>query len=97
MDIEKSTQAKLPTKYGNFTIQVYKHKNQEHMVFLSENFDTLKVPNIRIHSECLTGDTFGSLKCDCQNQLHQAIEYIAKEGGNDNLPSTRGTKYWAFK
>lgn len=81
MNIEKSTQAKLPTKYGNFKIQVYKHKNQEHMVLFSDNFDTLKVPNIRIHSECLTGDTFGSLKCDCQNQLSLAIKYIAKEGG----------------
>jgi GTP cyclohydrolase II len=81
MHIEKSTEAKLPTKYGNFTIKVYKHKAQEHMVLLSENFHELQIPNVRIHSECLTGDTFGSLKCDCQNQLELAIKFIAKEGG----------------
>ncbi|WP_428737999.1 GTP cyclohydrolase II [Sulfurimonas sp.] len=81
MNIEKSTEAKLPTKYGNFTIKVYKQNNQEHLVFMSENFHDLKIPNVRIHSECLTGDTFGSLKCDCQNQLELAIKFIAKEGG----------------
>jgi GTP cyclohydrolase II len=36
---------------------------------------------VRIHSQCLTGDTFGSIKCDCNNQLHKALELIAKEGG----------------
>lgn len=81
MKIEKSNEAKLPTKYGNFTIKVYKHNDQEHLVLMSENFYDLKTPNVRIHSECLTGDTFGSLKCDCQNQLDQAIQFIAKEGG----------------
>ena len=81
MNIEKSTEAKLPTKYGNFSIKVYKQNNQEHLVFMSENFHNLKIPNVRIHSECLTGDTFGSLKCDCQNQLELAIKFIAKEGG----------------
>lgn len=81
MSIEKSTQAKLPTKYGNFIIKVYKHNAQEHLLVMSENFHDLKIPNVRIHSECLTGDTFGSLKCDCQNQLQLAIKFIAKEGG----------------
>ncbi|MFT7860379.1 MAG: GTP cyclohydrolase II [Sulfurimonas sp.] len=81
MKVEKSTEAKLPTKYGNFTIKVYKYKGQEHMVLMSEHFHDLKAPNVRIHSECLTGDTFGSLKCDCQNQLELAIEFIAQEGG----------------
>jgi GTP cyclohydrolase II len=81
MNIEKSTKAKLPTKYGNFTIKVYKQGFQEHMVLMSEDFEKIEIPNVRIHSECLTGDTFGSLKCDCQNQLNLAIEFIAKEGG----------------
>lgn len=48
---------------------------------MSENFHDLTIPNVRIHSESLTGDTFGSLKCDCQNQLELAIKFIAKEGG----------------
>jgi GTP cyclohydrolase II len=79
--IEKSNFANLPTKYGKFKIKVYKYNNQEHMVLISENFDNLESPHVRIHSECLTGDTFGSLKCDCQNQLDLALKFIAKEGG----------------
>lgn len=81
MKIKKSTEAKLPTKYGKFTIKAYTHNSQEHMVLMSENFHDIEIPNVRIHSECLTGDTFGSLKCDCQNQLDMAIKFIAKEGG----------------
>jgi GTP cyclohydrolase II len=81
MKIKKSTEAKLPTKYGKFTIKVYTHNAQEHMVLMSERFHDIEIPNVRIHSECLTGDTFGSLKCDCQNQLDMAIKFIAKEGG----------------
>jgi len=81
MKIKKSTEAKLPTKYGKFTIKAYTHNSQEHMVLMSEKFHDIKIPNVRIHSECLTGDTFGSLKCDCQNQLDMAIKFIAKEGG----------------
>lgn len=79
--IEKSKIAHLPTKYGKFNIKVYKQNNQEHLVLMSENFKELKNPYVRIHSECLTGDTFGSLKCDCQNQLDLALKFMAKEGG----------------
>ncbi|KIM03432.1 MAG: GTP cyclohydrolase [Sulfurovum sp. AS07-7] len=73
--------ANLPTKYGNFNIKAYKDGCQEHLAIMSKNFFELEVPMVRIHSECLTGDTFGSLKCDCNNQLHLALELIAKEGG----------------
>ena len=79
--IEKSKTANLPTKYGNFKIKVYKQDTQEHLVVTSENFEELNAPYVRIHSECLTGDTFGSLKCDCQNQLTLALKFMAKEGG----------------
>jgi len=79
--IEKSKTATLPTKYGNFNIRVYKQDTQEHLVVTSENFEELQNPYVRIHSECLTGDTFGSLKCDCQNQLTLALKFMAKEGG----------------
>ncbi len=81
MNIEKSNIANLPTKYGAFKIKVYKQDNQEHLIMMSDNFESLKTPYVRIHSECLTGDTFGSLKCDCQNQLDLALKFIAKEGG----------------
>lgn len=79
--IEKSNTASLPTKYGMFKIKAYKQGNQEHLVVVSENFEELEVPYVRIHSECLTGDTFGSLKCDCQNQLDLALKFIAANGG----------------
>ena len=81
MEIIKSKFATLPTKFGNFLIKAYKYKNQEHFILLSKNYKKTKYLNVRIHSECLTGDIFSSLKCDCQNQLDQAIRFIAKEGG----------------
>ncbi len=79
--IEVSNEANLPSKFGDFTIKAYKENNQEHLAIMSKNLKSLKTPLLRIHSECLTGDTLGSLKCDCANQLHLAMELIAKEGG----------------
>ncbi len=73
--------ANLPTRYGNFKIKAYKDGCQEHLAIISTDFKQLEVPNLRIHSECLTGDAFGSLKCDCNNQLHLALEYISTHGG----------------
>lgn len=78
---EISNIANLPTKYGNFFIQCFKKNNQEHLAIMSQNLNRLVNPLVRIHSECLTGDTLGSLKCDCQNQFALALELIAKEGG----------------
>ncbi|MBU4299417.1 GTP cyclohydrolase II [Patescibacteria group bacterium] len=69
----------LPTNYGTFKIIIYKTimDNREHSVLLMEskkNAPTL----VRIHSQCLTGDTFLSLKCDCREQLHQSMKIISK-------------------
>ena len=77
----ESNIANLPTKYGNFRIKAYKDGNQEHLAIMSLDFETLESPFVRIHSECLTGDTLGSLKCDCQNQLDLSLKFIAKNGG----------------
>jgi GTP cyclohydrolase II len=82
MNIIESNIANLPTKYGNFRIKAYKDGNQEHLAIMSLDFETLEAPFVRIHSECLTGDTLGSLKCDCQNQLDLSLKFIAKNGGN---------------
>lgn len=81
MSIEVSNIAKLPTKHGKFLIKAYKDGCQEHLAIMSEDFEKLVNPYVRVHSECLTGDTLGSLKCDCQNQLDLALGFIAKEGG----------------
>ncbi|QDF28940.1 GTP cyclohydrolase II [Halarcobacter anaerophilus] len=81
MNIEKSNIANLPTRYGKFKIRAYKQDHQEHLAIMSQDFETLAAPYVRIHSECLTGDTLGSLKCDCQNQLDLALKFIAQNGG----------------
>jgi GTP cyclohydrolase II len=81
MNIIQSNIAKLPTKYGKFKIKAYKDGNQEHLAIMSQDFETIDSPYVRIHSECLTGDTLGSLKCDCQNQLDLSLKFIAEHGG----------------
>ena len=72
------SEAQLPTKFGNFTIKVFKNPISlvEHFVLQNSENETV-IPMVRIHSECATGDIFGSLRCDCQDQLHQALELIA--------------------
>ncbi len=80
--IEKVASATLPTAYGLFKIHAYRNKlNGEEQVALtmgewSEDEPVL----VRVHSECLTGDVFKSLRCDCRSQLEAALEAIAKEG-----------------
>lgn len=81
MNIIQSNIANLPTKHGNFKIKAYKDGNQEHLAIMSEDFENIEAAFVRIHSECLTGDALGSLKCDCQNQLNLSLDFISKEGG----------------
>ena len=78
--VSQST-ASLPTKYGDFTIEVFRNRftGIEHTL-LSAKADLSKTPIVRLHSECLTGDVFGSLRCDCGVQLRRAMEQINKEG-----------------
>lgn len=71
--------ANLPTIYGDFKIQCFKEGNQEHLAIHTDQLPD--IPLVRVHSECLTGDVLGSKKCDCGEQLHSALEQIAKEGG----------------
>ena len=79
MRINISNIANLPTKYGNFKIQSFREGVKEHLVIFKEPLG--KTPIVRIHSECLTGDTIGSLKCDCGDQLQFALKMIGKKGG----------------
>jgi len=80
--VEEKANAKLPTKYGEFKAYGYQNiLNGEHHVALvkgeiGDGEDVL----CRVHSECLTGDVFGSLRCDCGEQLAAAMEQIEKEG-----------------
>lgn len=70
----------LPTSFGNFDIEVYENilSGDEHVLISMKN--TNNKPVVRIHSECMTGDIFGSLRCDCQQQLHSALSLIAENG-----------------
>jgi len=77
--LKKSKTANLPTKYGSFKIRSFKEGDKEHLVIFTPNLP--KTPLVRIHSECLTGDALGSLKCDCGEQLQSAMEEIQKQGG----------------
>ena len=80
--VERAADAKMPTKYGEFRIQGYVNKiNGEHHVALTMGEIADGEPVLcRVHSECLTGDVFGSKRCDCGEQLDKAMEMIAKEG-----------------
>lgn len=79
MQINISNISNLPTKFGQFRIQAFKEGVKEHLVVFNEPLG--EIPVIRIHSECLTGDAFGSLKCDCRDQLEHSLKLINKIGG----------------
>lgn len=75
-------QTKIPTKYGDFFVRVYKDiENRETLVLWSGKFDNDSPPLVRVHSECMTGDLLGSLKCDCGQQLHKSLRLIHESGG----------------
>src|SRR3989344_1745712 len=79
MPLKKSPVSELPTSYGQFKVIAYQDSAGDHLaVFKGELKEDLLV---RIHSQCITGDALGSLRCDCGQQLNQALKLIAKEGG----------------
>lgn len=74
--------ATLPTAEGSFRIFVADDEHgREHVVLVSGDLDTSHPVLVRVHSECFTGDTIGSLRCDCNQQLHMALKRIGAEGG----------------
>ena len=70
----------LPIPFGNFDIEVYENIQTGVEQVLISMRKTENKPIVRIHSECMTGDIFGSLRCDCQQQLHSALSLIAENG-----------------
>lgn len=82
--MSQSTEAFLPTTYGPFDIRSFPNEENPYapaLVLISGDPEKFQTPLIRIHSECLTGDVFGSLRCDCGFQLHKSMQLIADEGG----------------
>lgn len=72
--------ASLPTAYGLFTIHAYECSGQEHLALVKNSIQGKEKVLVRIHSQCLTGDVFGSKRCDCGQQLAKALQQIAEEG-----------------
>ena len=73
----------MPTDFGDFDCYLFKVStdNSEHLALVRGEIDPEKPVSVRVHSECLTGDVFGSRRCDCGGQLHTALEQLSEEGG----------------
>ena len=78
--VEKIEVVKMPTKYGELMLHLYRSEidGQHHLAMVKGDLDAADEVLVRVHSECLTGDVFGSLRCDCGSQLHQAMEQVAE-------------------
>jgi 3,4-dihydroxy 2-butanone 4-phosphate synthase/GTP cyclohydrolase II len=80
--VEQIEVVKLPTDYGDFNLHLYRSKidGQHHLALVRGDIAGKKDVLVRVHSECLTGDVFGSRRCDCGPQLHQAMRQVADAG-----------------
>ncbi len=81
--VHRAAEARIPTEHADeFVAIVYKNEvdNMEHMALVKGDIDPEKPVLVRVHSECLTGDVFGSSRCDCGGQLHAAMRMIDQEG-----------------
>ena len=80
--VRRVSEARIPTQYGDFTAHVFESllDGTEHLAFVRGEVSGKHDGLVRVHSECLTGDVFGSLRCDCGVQLDRALERVAREG-----------------
>ncbi len=80
--VDRLADAELPTKYGKATIYVYrvKYETEEPIAIVFGNPSKAEAPLVRLHSSCFTGDLLSSLRCDCGDQLHLALQMISQEG-----------------
>ena len=80
--ITEQVQVEMPTAYGDFKLRAFKDESndQDHLVLTKGSWTEDEAVLVRVHSSCLTGDIFGSCRCDCGPQLHKAMELIDKEG-----------------
>ncbi|MGD1889036.1 MAG: GTP cyclohydrolase II [Cyclobacteriaceae bacterium] len=84
VSLQRQAETPLPTHYGTFlNIACADQENNPmpHIAMVSDKTDVSQPTLVRIHSECMTGDVFGSLRCDCGEQLHEAMRQIGEEGG----------------
>ena len=80
--VQREQIVKMPTDYGDFDLHLYRSKidGSHHLALVKGTISPNKAVLVRVHSECLTGDVFGSRRCDCGNQLHAALKQISDEG-----------------
>ena len=80
--IEEIVRVEMPTKWGDFKLISFKEKNtsNEHLALIKGTYETDEPVLVRVHSSCFTGDILGSLRCDCGEQLHKAMEMVEAEG-----------------
>jgi 3,4-dihydroxy 2-butanone 4-phosphate synthase/GTP cyclohydrolase II len=80
--IEEIVRVDMPTQHGHFKLVAFQEKNSsnEHLALIKGSWEPGDPVMVRVHSSCFTGDILGSLRCDCGEQLHQAMEMIEKEG-----------------
>ena len=80
--IEREQVVRLPTDYGDFDLHLYRSllDGSHHLALVKGTISPNQATLVRVHSECLTGDVFGSKRCDCGNQLHAALRQISEEG-----------------
>jgi len=80
--IEKKVQARIPTPQGEFQLHLYVNDqdDKEHLALVLGEVQDKSAVLVRVHSECFTGDVLGSMRCDCGEQLHQALQMIAGTG-----------------
>ena len=80
--VEKGVEVRMPTKYGYFQLIPFKQKSNglEHVALIKGEILKDEPALVRVHSSCMTGDIFGSLRCDCGDQLHKAMQMIEQEG-----------------
>lgn len=82
--IKRQASVSLRTSYGLFDLTAFSEDANDpmpHLVISSNNIDKMVIPNVRIHSECITGDLFKSRRCECGQQLEFALKYVARKGG----------------
>lgn len=80
--IERGVEVKMPTEYGDFHLVPFRQKSNglEHIALIKGTWDNDESILVRVHSSCMTGDIFGSKRCECGEQLHKAMQMIQKEG-----------------
>lgn len=80
--VEEETTVKMPTEHGEFMLRAFNqtNTNETHLVLYKGEWEENEPVLVRVHSSCVTGDIFGSYRCDCGNQLHSAMQMVEKEG-----------------